>query len=131
MCSLPPGPRLSYGYGGYYVECDDYNYYFREGFRRGYEDGYYSRNQYGRRSNGKYVILGRGCGYDPHPGGASLRKVSGTERRSRREARAARNIRKASATMAELSRYQVDCTRQSSLRRLMRWTTAAAKFSPR
>ena len=48
----------NYGYGGYYVERDDYNYYFREGFRRGYEDGYYSRNKYGRRSNGKYVILG-------------------------------------------------------------------------
>ena len=62
-------------------------------------------------------------------------KVSGAERRSRREARATRNIRKgagrAPATMAESYRYQVDCTRQSSLRRLMRWTTAAAKFSPR
>jgi len=58
-------------------------------------------------------------------------RVSGAERRSRREARAARNIRKASATVAESYRYQVDCIRQSSLRRLMRWTTTAAKFSPR
>jgi hypothetical protein len=48
----------SYGYDSYYVGLDDYNYYFREGFRRGYEDGYYSRNQYGRYSNGKYTILG-------------------------------------------------------------------------
>jgi len=58
-------------------------------------------------------------------------KVSATERRSRCEASATLNILKASANMAESSRYQVDCTRQSSLRRLMRWTTAAAKFSPR
>jgi len=48
----------NYGYSGYYVERDDYNYYFREGFRRGYEDGYYSRHQYGSHSNGKYVVLG-------------------------------------------------------------------------
>jgi hypothetical protein len=48
----------NYGYSGYYVERDDYNYYFREGFRRGYEDGYYGRYHNGRLSNGKYVILG-------------------------------------------------------------------------
>ena len=47
----------NYGYGGYYVDQDDYNYYFREGFRRGYEDGYYSRYQYGRYDNGTYRIL--------------------------------------------------------------------------
>jgi len=47
----------NYGYSGYYVERDDYNHYFREGFRRGYEDGYYSRHQYGHVSNGKYVVL--------------------------------------------------------------------------
>ena len=41
-----------------YVSYDEYNYYFREGFRRGYEDGYYGRNQYGRYSNGKYSLLG-------------------------------------------------------------------------
>jgi hypothetical protein len=46
----------NYGYDGYYVERDDYNYYFREGFRRGYEDGYDSRSQYGTESNGKYEI---------------------------------------------------------------------------
>ena len=46
-----------YGYNGYYVSQDDYNYYFREGFRRGYEDGYNKRYQYGRFANGKYTIL--------------------------------------------------------------------------
>jgi hypothetical protein len=48
----------SYGYDGYYVDLDEYNYYFREGFRRGYEDGYYSRSQYGSYSNGTFGILG-------------------------------------------------------------------------
>jgi hypothetical protein len=47
----------NYGYNGYYVERDDYNYYFREGFRRGYDDGYYSRSQYGQNVNGAYVML--------------------------------------------------------------------------
>jgi len=47
----------NYGYGGYYVSQADYNYYFREGFRRGYEDGYNSRTQYGSQSNGSYSIL--------------------------------------------------------------------------
>jgi len=48
----------SYGYDGYYVDMAEYQYYFREGFRRGYEDGYYSRYQYGAYSNGSYTILG-------------------------------------------------------------------------
>jgi flagellar biosynthesis/type III secretory pathway protein FliH len=48
----------NYGYGGLYLDQDDYNYYFREGFRRGYEDGYGRRSQYGRYSGGKYSILG-------------------------------------------------------------------------
>ena len=48
----------SYGYDGYYVDLSEYQHYFREGFRRGYEDGYYSRSQYGRYSNGSYSILG-------------------------------------------------------------------------
>ena len=47
----------NYGYNGYYVERDDYNYYFREGFRRGYDDGYNSRVQYGRDVNGSRVML--------------------------------------------------------------------------
>jgi len=48
----------AYGYDSYYVGLDDYQYYFRQGFERGYEDGYYGRNQYGTYSNGKYAILG-------------------------------------------------------------------------
>jgi len=47
----------NYGYSGYYVDREDYNHYFREGFRRGYEDGYNSRNQYGRSSGGTYTML--------------------------------------------------------------------------
>ena len=47
----------NYGYNGYYVDRDDYNYYFRQGFRRGYRDGYYRRHQYGRYSNGSYSML--------------------------------------------------------------------------
>jgi hypothetical protein len=48
----------NFGYAGYYVDRDDYNFYFREGFRRGYEDGFYSRNQYGHYSNGSYAVPG-------------------------------------------------------------------------
>jgi hypothetical protein len=48
----------TYGYDGYYVDLGEYQYYFREGFRRGYEDGYYSRSRYGNYSNGKFSILG-------------------------------------------------------------------------
>jgi hypothetical protein len=48
----------NYGYTGYYVDQSDYNYYFRQGFRRGYEDGYYGRSQYGSSLNGTTSILG-------------------------------------------------------------------------
>ncbi len=48
----------SYGYDSYYVDLPEYNNYFREGFRRGYEDGYYGRNQYGSYSGGRYSVLG-------------------------------------------------------------------------
>jgi hypothetical protein len=48
----------NYGYNGYYLSQVDYNYYFREGFRRGYEDGYNSRTQYGSQSDGSYSMLG-------------------------------------------------------------------------
>ena len=48
----------NYGYAGFYVDRDDYNNYFREGFRRGYEDGYGSRHQYGTYANGRGTILG-------------------------------------------------------------------------
>ena len=47
-----------YGYNGYYVSRNDYANYFRQGFRRGYEDGYYARGQYGRYDdNGSGSIL--------------------------------------------------------------------------
>lgn len=48
----------NYGYTGYYVDQDEYNYYFRQGFSRGYEDGFSSRNQYGSYSNCSYSVLG-------------------------------------------------------------------------
>ena len=49
----------SYGYNGYYVSQNDYRYYFRQGFQRGYNDAYYGRNQYGRydNRNGLGIIL--------------------------------------------------------------------------
>lgn len=48
----------NYGYTGFYVERDDYNTYFREGFRRGYEDGYGRSSRYGRFVSGRGTILG-------------------------------------------------------------------------
>ncbi|HEY5061568.1 MAG TPA: hypothetical protein VII52_08545 [Gemmatimonadaceae bacterium] len=48
----------NYGYSGNYVDRSDYNYYFRQGFQKGYVDGYNSRNQYGSYSNGTGSILG-------------------------------------------------------------------------
>ncbi len=48
----------NYGYSGNYVDEGDYNYYFREGFQRGYDDGYGGQLQYGTLSNGSYSILG-------------------------------------------------------------------------
>jgi len=47
----------NYGYNGYYVAQTEYSYYFRQGFRRGYEDGFNSRSQYGTYSNGSNSIL--------------------------------------------------------------------------
>jgi flagellar biosynthesis/type III secretory pathway protein FliH len=64
------GYRRGYNYGGSslyrsgnygyqsYVDSSQYRYYFQQGFQRGYEDGYYSRNQYGYNSNGGLNILG-------------------------------------------------------------------------
>jgi TolA-binding protein len=48
----------SYGYNGYHVDLNEYRHYFREGFSRGYQDGYYSRSQYGSNSNGASSLLG-------------------------------------------------------------------------
>ncbi|HEX8737425.1 MAG TPA: hypothetical protein VF721_18975 [Pyrinomonadaceae bacterium] len=64
------GYRRGYNYGGLsmyrsgnygyqsYVDSSQYRYYFQQGFQRGYEDGYYSRNRYGYNSNGGLNILG-------------------------------------------------------------------------
>ena len=47
----------SFGYMGSYVSRSEYNYYFRQGFERGYEDGMYGRNRYGRYVNGEAIII--------------------------------------------------------------------------
>ena len=47
----------NYGYSGFYVDQYNYNSYFREGFRRGYDDGYYGRDQYGAYADGTTSIL--------------------------------------------------------------------------
>ncbi len=39
------------------MDRNDYNVYFREGFRRGYSDGYYSRHRYGSYTNGRGSVL--------------------------------------------------------------------------
>ena len=47
----------SYGFSGNYVDLSDYQYYFREGFARGYGDGYDAQLRYGSSSNGTTSIL--------------------------------------------------------------------------
>jgi len=47
----------TYGYAGY-VDLADYQYYFRQGFIKGYDDGYYGRYRYGVLSNGVASIVG-------------------------------------------------------------------------
>jgi hypothetical protein len=47
----------NYGYAGQYVSQGDYNYYFREGFRRGYTDGYGYTSQYGSFNSGTGSIF--------------------------------------------------------------------------
>lgn len=47
----------SYGYSGRYVSQNDYRWYFRQGFERGYRDGYYGRYQYGRYDRDGAMIL--------------------------------------------------------------------------
>ena len=63
----------NYGYTGYYVDQDEYNYYFRQGFRHGYEDGFNSRYQYGQYSNGSYIVLEVTLRADPRLPVASLK----------------------------------------------------------
>ncbi len=53
----------NYGFDGRYVAQDEYNHYFREGFQRGYDDGYYGRQKYGRKNdsggiNDEWLIAG-------------------------------------------------------------------------
>ncbi len=48
----------NYGYDGRYIAQDEYNHYFREGFQRGYDDGYYGRQKYGRKKDDGNVIDG-------------------------------------------------------------------------
>jgi hypothetical protein len=50
--------NANFGYSGYAGDQDSYNHYFRQGFSKGYEDGYNSRSQYGTATNGKYTVLG-------------------------------------------------------------------------
>src|SRR5262245_1443772 len=54
----------NFGYDGRYVAQDEYNYYFREGFDRGYEDGYYGRRKYGSGGddNNEWWIAAGGTG---------------------------------------------------------------------
>lgn len=47
----------NYGYQNY-VDLDQYQYYFREGFQRGYSDGYDSQSRYGTSTGGKWSIIG-------------------------------------------------------------------------
>ena len=55
--SSPAYQDANYGYTGNYVAESDYNYYFRRGFPRGYQDGYAASLQYGSMSNGTVSIL--------------------------------------------------------------------------
>jgi hypothetical protein len=53
----------NFGYDGRYIAQDEYNHYFREGFQRGYDDGYYGRNKFGRKKddggiNDEWLIAG-------------------------------------------------------------------------
>jgi hypothetical protein len=51
----------SYGYNGYYVDQDEYNYYFRQGFQRGYQDAYGNDYRYGtyygERNDGNIAVI--------------------------------------------------------------------------
>jgi hypothetical protein len=47
----------TFGYQSY-VARNQYQYYFKQGFQRGYEDGYYSTTRYGYRTGTSLNILG-------------------------------------------------------------------------
>lgn len=57
FANAPAYQEATFGYSGSYVDLADYSYYFRQGFERGYNDGYYKRLQYGTVSNGVGSIL--------------------------------------------------------------------------
>ena len=46
----------NFGYDGYYEDQGAYNHYFRQGFRRGYEYGYYGRYRYRNCCDGQCVF---------------------------------------------------------------------------
>jgi hypothetical protein len=50
-----------FGYQSY-VDRGQYQYYFRQGFERGYSDGFNSQTRYGYYSGGKWSILGNVLG---------------------------------------------------------------------
>lgn len=50
--------NANFGYSGYAGDQDSYNHYFRQGFTKGYDDGYNSRSQFGTVANGKPTVLG-------------------------------------------------------------------------
>ena len=47
----------NYGYDGMYIDQPQYNYYFRQGFERGYDDGYSATYRYGQSDNGTNQIM--------------------------------------------------------------------------
>lgn len=47
----------AYGFGPGYISRADYAYYFRQGFERGYDDGYYGHMRYGRYVNNEAIII--------------------------------------------------------------------------
>lgn len=48
----------TYGYENVLIGQDDYRNYFRQGFTRGYEDGFYNTNRYGSYVDGRTSVLG-------------------------------------------------------------------------
>jgi hypothetical protein len=47
----------TWGFDGAYIDQADYSYYFRQGFQRGYADGYANATRYGTYTNGTASIL--------------------------------------------------------------------------
>jgi hypothetical protein len=48
----------TWGFNGAYIDQSEYSYYFRQGFQRGYQDGFANATKYGSYSNGNASILG-------------------------------------------------------------------------